>query len=235
VEKPITTNYDEAQDLFNIAAQKNLVIHIGHVERFNGAVQELKNIVNTPRLIEARRVGPFNPNFKNDSIVLDLMIHDIDIALNVAGKPVVAVQAMGAPVYTSLADYASVNIYFGDSTTAHITASRINQNKERYMNVIQDDALIVLDYTNQDINITRKGQYQHIFGDKELKYKNEYIQERLFVYKENPLQLEITHFVECVIGKATRMVSVEHDLRSLRVALEVDSLLLNGCYGCKTL
>ncbi len=233
VEKPITTDYNQAVALFELAEKKHLRLHIGHVERFNGAVQELKNIVNHPRLIEARRVGPFNPNFKNDSIVMDLMIHDIDIAINIAGEPVSAVQAMGAPVYTKLADYASVNIYFGNSTMAHILVSRINQNKERFLNITQDDALIVLDYTNQDINVIRKGQSQHIFGEKELKYKNEFTQERLFVYKDNPLKLEIRHFIECVEGKSARMVSVEHDLRCLKVALDVDGLLQSGTQGCK--
>jgi predicted dehydrogenase len=231
VEKPITTNYDEARELFDIAAAKNLVLHIGHVERFNGAVQELKNIVSSPRVFETRRVGPFNPNFKNDSIVLDLMIHDIDIVVNLAPGRVMAAQAMGAPVYTDLVDYASVNLYFDGGTTANIFVSRINQNKERFLKVVQDGALIVLDYTNQDINIIRQGQSQHIFGEKELKYKNEFTQERLFVYKENPLKMEIKHFVDCVEGKASRLFSVEHDLSSLKVALAVDKLLLDGNYG----
>jgi predicted dehydrogenase len=233
VEKPITTNYEQAVHLFEIAEKKSLVLHIGHVERFNGAVQELKNIVNKPRLIEARRVGQFNPNFKNDSIVLDLMIHDIDIALNIANKPVEAVQAIGAPVYTELVDYASVNIYFGGSMMAHILSSRINQNKERFLNVTQDDALIVLDYTSQDITITRQGKSQHIFGDRELTYKNEFTQERIAVHKDNPLKLEIKHFVDGIVMRTPRIYSIEHDLRSLRVALDVDELLLKGAYGCK--
>lgn len=231
VEKPITTNYDQAVELFNIAVQKGLILHIGHVERFNGAVQELKKIVNEPYVVEARRVGPFNPGFRNDSIVLDLMIHDIDIIVNLIHRPVQAVQVMGAPVYTNLADYASVNISFGTDTTARIYVSRINQNKERFLKITQKDALIILDYTNQDINIIRQGQTQHIFGDKELKYKNEFIQERLFVYKENPLKMEIRHFVACVKGDEKRIVSVEHDLISLKVALAVDELLQKSCHG----
>ena len=86
VEKPITTNIEEAQELFEIARQRELTLHIGHVERFNGAVQELKKIVRNPFLIESRRVGPYDERVKNDSIILDLMIHDIDIILNIVGK-----------------------------------------------------------------------------------------------------------------------------------------------------
>ncbi len=233
VEKPITTNYDQAVELFDLAAKHGRVLHIGHVERFNGAVQELKKIVTSPRYFESRRVGPFNPNFKNDSIVLDLMIHDIDIALSIAGDNVESIQAMGSPVYTQLADYAMVNLSFGSGLSAHILVSRINQNKERILQITQDDALIVLDYTNQDINITRKGQTQQIIGDKELKYKNEFIQERLFVYKDNPLKLEIRHFANCIEGKAANMSSAEHDLSTLKVALEADRLLQAGKHGCK--
>lgn len=101
VEKPITTNIEQATELFNIAEKKkNLILHIGHVERFNGAVQELDNITDNPYLIESRRVGPYNPNFKNDSIVLDLMIHDIDIILNMVNKNIVGLQANGSCVYS---------------------------------------------------------------------------------------------------------------------------------------
>ncbi len=112
VEKPITTNIEQATELFNIAEKKNLILHIGHVERFNGAVQELDNITDNPYLIESRRVGPYNPNFKNDSIVLDLMIHDIDIILNMVNKNIVGgLQANGSCVYSPTPpDFASVSI-----------------------------------------------------------------------------------------------------------------------------
>jgi predicted dehydrogenase len=230
VEKPITTNYEEAEDLFETAAKKGLTLNIGHVERFNGAVMELKKIVKDPIFFEARRVGPFNPNFRNDSIVLDLMIHDIDIAAAIGGKAE-AVQAMGSPVNTKLADYASVNIFFGGKLSAHIISGRVNQTKERFLNVTQPDALIVLDYTNQDINITRNWQTAQIVGDKALTYKNEFVQERLFVYKENALKAEIKHFLGCITDGAERITSPEHDLASLKLALTIDSLLLNNRYG----
>jgi predicted dehydrogenase len=230
VEKPITTDYNEAEELFEIAAKKGLTLNIGHVERFNGAVMELKKIVKDPILFEARRVGPFNPNFRNDSIVLDLMIHDIDIAASIGGRPE-AVQAMGSPVNSALADYASVNIFFGGKLSAHIISGRINQTKERFLNVTQPDALIVLDYTNQDINITRNWQTAQILGDKALTYKNEFVQERLFVYKENALKAEIKHFLSCVAENSERITSPEHDLASLKLALTIDGLLLKNRYG----
>lgn len=225
VEKPITTDLSQAEELFEIAEKNNVVLNIGHVERFNGAVQELKNIIENPHLIESRRVGPFVDRMKNDSIVLDLMIHDIDIILNMVDKEVVDVKATGSAVYSDLPDFASVDIVFENNAVANILVSRITQKKDRTMSISQEDAFINLDYTNQDINIYRKGHSQHIFGNKELRYKNEYVLERLFVYKDNPLKLEIKHFLECVKGCDERMVSVKHELMSLKVALKVDELL----------
>lgn len=231
VEKPITTDFDQAKELFDIAISKKLILHIGHVERFNGAVQELKKISEQPRYVDSKRVGPFNPNFKSDSIVLDLMIHDIDIIMNVVGSKVQTIQAMGNPVYSGLADFASVNLAFENNAVAHLFVSRISQRKERIMSISEDNAIIVLDFTSQDINIYRQGQSQQIMGDKEMRYKNEFIQERLFVYKDNPLKSEISHFIDCVTGKTERTVTVEHDLQSLRVALKTDELIKQGLFG----
>lgn len=225
VEKPITTNLEEAKELFEIAKKNDLVLNIGHVERFNGAVMELKKIVNNPYLIESRRVGPFSERMKNDSIILDLMIHDIDIILNILEDEVVDIQALGGSVYSNLSDFASVNIKFKKGTVANIIVSRVTQKKDRTMSIAQEDAFIYLDYTNQDINIYRQGVSQHIFGNKELTYKNEYILERMFVYKDNPLKLEIKNFIDCIDNRSCRVVSVEHELKSLEVALTVDSLL----------
>lgn len=225
VEKPITTNIEEAEELFEIAHERGLTLHIGHVERFNGAVQELKKIVRNPFLIESRRVGPYDERVKNDSIILDLMIHDIDIILNVVGKDVIDVEAKGSKVYSNLPDFASVNLIFENNAVANIIVSRITQKKDRTLSISQEDTFVFLDYTNQDINIYRKGSSQHIFGERELRYKNEYITERLFVYKDNPLMLEIRHFVDCVKGNVVRMIPVEHELRSLKLALKVDEII----------
>ena len=166
-----------------------------------------------------------------DSIVLDLMIHDIDIVLNLIGSPVKAIQAVGSKVHTDLADFASVNIAFENDAVANLYVSRMSQIKERFMTVYEDNALYKLDFTTQDINIYRQGQTQQTFSEKELRYKNEFIQERLFVYKENPLKSEIMHFINCVTGKTKRTVTVEHDLLSLNVALKTDELLRKGIFG----
>ncbi|MGE4317693.1 MAG: Gfo/Idh/MocA family oxidoreductase [Deferribacterales bacterium] len=229
VEKPITVNLEEATELFEIAEKNNLVLHIGHVERFNGAVQELKSITENPYLVESRRVGPYNPNFKNDSIVLDLMIHDIDIILNMVNRDIIGVSATGSCILSPTPDLANASIHFEGGCVANILVSRVTQKKDRTMGISQEGAYIYLDYTTQDINIYREAKEGKVFGDREMKYKNEYIYEKLFVYKDNPLKMEIKHFLECVAGKQERKVTVAHELRSLKVALKIDELLKQKC------
>jgi len=227
IEKPITTVFEEAEKLFDIAEKKQLVLNIGHVERFNGAVQELKKIVHKPYIVESRRVGPFDNRISGNSIVLDLLIHDIDIILNIVGANVISVHAAGSPVYSNMPDFANVSLTFDNNAVASTMVSRVSHKKDRTLGISQEDAYILLDYTSQDINIYRKGQSQHIFGNRELKYKNEYILERLFVYKDNPLKLEIKYFIDSILGKKDRMVTVEHELMSLKIALHVDEFLMH--------
>lgn len=229
VEKPITVNLDEATELFEIAEKKNLVLHIGHVERFNGAVQELKAITENPYLVESRRVGPYNPNFKNDSIVLDLMIHDIDIILNMVNRNITGLTATGSCILSPTPDLANASIHFEGGCVANILVSRVTQKKDRTMGISQEGAYVYLDYTTQDINIYREAKEGKELGMREMKYKNEYIYEKLFVYKENPLKMEIKHFLECVGGKQERKVPVAHELRSLMVALKIDELIKQKC------
>src|SRR6516165_11629890 len=123
VEKPITPTLEEARELFAIARRTGAVLHVGHVERFNGAVQELKKIVERPILIESRRLGPFAPRVQKDSVVMDLMIHDLDIVLNLVDSPPRRLAAMGSSVHSAVIDIANVQIGFESGTIALITAS----------------------------------------------------------------------------------------------------------------
>lgn len=225
VEKPITTDYDEAKELFDIAQKNNLVLHIGHVERFNGAIQELKKLIENPFFIESRRVGPYDERVRNESIIMDLMIHDIDIVLNLINSEVADIEAKGSVVYSDTPDFADVTLVFKNNVIANILVSRVTQKKDRTMSISQEDAFIYLDYTSQDINIYRKGMFQHLFGHKELKYVNEYILERVFVYKDNPLKLEIKHFISCINGTSSRVVTVDHELHSLKIALQINEII----------
>lgn len=221
LEKPITNNFSNAVELFELADKKKCTLHIGHVERFNGAVQELKKIVHEPFLIESRRLGPFQPRVEDDGVVLDLMIHDIDIILNLVESEVQNIQVMGRSFFTKKDDLASVQIKFENNCIANIIASRITQNKVRTMAISQKDAYIYLDFTEQDIHIHRRASSEHRLGNHELHYKQESFIERLFVHRENPLKYEIQHFIDCSTNGVARSISVDKELRSLKIALEI--------------
>lgn len=221
VEKPITNDLALAEELFNIAHKNKATLHVGHVERFNGAVQELSKVAREPIFIESRRLGPFDPRIKDDGVVLDLMIHDIDIILNLVKSPVLEINAIGASVYSDKEDIVNVQLRFENGCMANILASRATQEKIRTLAVTQPKEYIILDYTTQDILVHRRASSQHQFRNQELKYTQESFIERIFVHRENPLKLELKHLIDCATNGADRRISVENELMSLRVALSV--------------
>ncbi|MBI4667318.1 MAG: Gfo/Idh/MocA family oxidoreductase [Nitrospinae bacterium] len=221
VEKPICDDVSKAEELFNIAERKGVTLHVGHVERFNGAVQELKKVATNPILIESRRMGPFDPRVKDDGVVLDLMIHDIDIILNLVDSPVVEINAMSVSVFTDKEDVVNAQIRFENGCVANILASRATQEKIRTMAITQEKEYIVLDYTTQDILVHRRVSTQHQISRQELRYAQESLIERIFVHRDNPLKLELKHLIDCAANGADRRISVENELKSLRVAFMV--------------
>ena len=225
LEKPIAPTLAEAEALFELAERRHVILQVGHVERFNGGVQELKHIVREPILIECRRMGPFQARVKDDGVVLDLMIHDLDIVLNLVGTPVQRISAAGTAVFSEVEDVANVQLWFSNGCLATITASRATQEKIRTLAVTQREEYILLNYTDQDIRIYREGSSEHRLGRGELRYKQEALIERIFVHKDNPLKLEIKHLLECVTQRAPRLVAVEDELYSLQVTLEIIELI----------
>ncbi len=186
---------------------------------------ELKKIVHDPWLIESRRLGPFVPRIKEDGVILDVMIHDIDIILNLVRSPVRCIYALGNSIYTAHEDLANVQICFQNGCIANIIASRATEIKIRTMAITQRHAYIVLDYTDQDIRVHRQASSEHLVTRGALRYKQESLIERIFVHKENPLKLEIKHLIDCATQGALRVVSVDEELRSLQVALQVLEIL----------
>ncbi len=221
VEKPIYNNLAKAEELFAIAEKNDLALHVGHVERFNGAVQELKNVVNNPICIESRRMGPYDSRIQGDGVVLDMMIHDIDIILNLVDSPVAEMNVMGASVFTDKDDVVNVQLKFKNGCIANILASRATQEKIRTMAVTQEEEYVFLDYTQQDILVHRRVSSQAELTRKELRYRQEALIERIFVHRENPLKLELRHLIDCASNGAKRHTSVESELKSLKVALQV--------------
>ena len=231
VEKPMTPTLEEAKELFRVARQNGAVLHVGHVERFNGAVQELRRIVERPILIESRRLGPFVPRVQNDTVVMDLMIHDIDIVLGlVDGEPQHA-YAMGRSVHSAGPDVASVQLFFDTGTIATIIASRATEQKIRTLAITQPDAYILLDYADQEIQIHRRAAQEYTLNRESIRYRQASFVEHLFVHKENPLKLEILHLLSAVrrtrAGDPIELPEGEN-LRSLAVALEIERMIHEG-------
>jgi len=231
VEKPITPTLEEARELFPIARRSGAVLHVGHVERFNGAVQELKKIVDRPILIESRRLGPFTPRVQKDSVVMDLMIHDLDIVLGLVDSPPRRLTAMGSSVLSAVTDIANVQIGFESGTIALITASRATEEKIRTLAITQPDAYVVLDYAEQDIRIHRRAAQEYTLNRESIRYRRASFVEHVQVHKDNPLKLEILHLVRTVrrARAGERVVLAEtEDLRSLAMALEIERMIRDG-------
>jgi predicted dehydrogenase len=221
LEKPCSDNLEHARELFSLADSKNLILHIGHVERFNGAVQELHKLVSEPILVECKRMGPFVKRMKDDSVVLDTMIHDIDIILNLIDAKVSQINVMGRSVFSEKDDVVSVQLEFETGCIANIVASRVSQNKERTLSITEKDSYIILDYTDQEIYVHRQSSSDYMLTKDSLRYKQESLVERIFVHKDNPLKLEIQHFLDCVKNGTPRKVAVDNELYSLEIALGI--------------
>jgi len=221
LEKPCSDNLENARELFSLADSKNLILHIGHVERFNGAVQELHKLVDEPILVECKRMGPFVERMKDDSVVLDTMIHDIDIILNLIDSKVAHMNVMGRSVFSKKDDVVSVQLEFENGCIASILASRASQNKERTLSITEKASYIILDYTDQEIYVHRQSSSDYMLTKDSLRYKQESLIERIFVHKDNPLKLEIQHFLDCVKNGTPRKVAVDNELYSLEIALGI--------------
>ncbi len=224
LEKPLTKTCAEAEELFALAASLNLSLHVGHIERFNGAIQELKKIVTNPYLIESHRMGPFNPRVARDSVVLDLMIHDLDIILNMIPSPVKTISAQGRAVHSDSCDIASVQLGFENGVIAHLTSSRASQIKKRTMAVHQEREYMFMDFTTQDLTIHRHASSSIQIGVDQLKYKQEGTVEQVFVYKDNPLKLEIEHFLKSIMTQQN-LTNPREDLAALEVTFAIEKAL----------
>ncbi|MFQ5673530.1 MAG: Gfo/Idh/MocA family oxidoreductase [Nitrospinales bacterium] len=221
LEKPCTNNLQEARELFDLAEKNKLTLHTGHVERFNGAVQEIQKIVTQPIFVECKRMGPFSDRILDDGVVLDIMIHDIDILLNLIDSKVRNINVQGASVFSGKDDLVNAQLEFENDCVANIIASRVSHNKVRTLAITQKDSYVVLDYTDQEIYVHRKSSSEHELRKDSLRYTQASMVERIFVHKDNPLKLEIKHFLDCAANGSLRKVAADKELYSLEIALKI--------------
>lgn len=215
IEKPMTATLEQADDLIKIADARQRVLQVGHLERFNPAVIALKDIVHQPMFIEAHRLGIFKNRSTDVSVVLDLMIHDIDIIMNVVQSEIKSIHAAGAPVICEHADIANVRLEFASGCVANVTASRISIKNQRKIRLFQKDAYVSVDFTSREITLIRRDE--SIPGDL---IPGMDIQQLSFS-EADVLEDELASFIESVSTRQTPVVSGIAGRKALEVALSI--------------
>ncbi|WP_280537350.1 Gfo/Idh/MocA family oxidoreductase [Halopenitus sp. POP-27] len=220
VEKPFVSDVEEGEELIELAEQHGVQIQVGHIERFNPAVEALEEIV--PHLevtaVDARRLGPDPDREIDDSVVSDLMIHDVDIVLSLIDSDIDSIQTAG----TAEGRYATSTLTFVDDTISSLTASRQTQQKVRELTITADDRYVKVDYLDQSIEIHRQSAPEFITDDGSMKYRHESIVEHPVVENIEPLKNELQSFLEAVAEDNTPPVSGTDGLEAVKIIQEID-------------
>jgi len=219
LEKPITATVEQARELVDIAEANKLVFQVGHLERFNPAILALDKVLTQPMFIESQRIAPFNPRGADVSVILDLMIHDIDIILDLVDANVKRIDAKGVAVLSKDIDIANARIEFENGCVANVTASRAGMKSERKMRVFQHDTYISVDFGNKKLGIHRKGEGEMFPGVAEIDS-----QEQVFEAGDALLS-EIEAFLKAIKTGSEPVVSGAAGTRALETALEITRLL----------
>lgn len=222
VEKPITVTVEEAEDLIAIANEKNVILQVGHLERFNPAVLGLDQMQEKPLFIESHRLSPFNPRANDVSVVLDLMIHDIDIILALVGSEVERIDASGTAVLTQGTDIANARLTFKNGCVANVTASRISMKMERKMRMFRPSSYVSVDFQNRVLTKHKTGEKEMFPGIPEIE-----TEESVFENGDALLE-EIKHFVSCIKTGENPLVPGEAGKRALETAIQITQLLTHG-------
>jgi predicted dehydrogenase len=229
IEKPIAQTLEQAEALVQAAKASGLVVQVGHIERFNPAYRELKHVVDgtTMLAVDLRRLSPFRGSNTDVDVVLDLMIHDIDLALDLAGAMPISIAAHGITAHNGPIDYAVAQLKFANGLFVTMTASRMTEQKVRMAEVTALDAYITADLLSKNVSVYRStiGERMENSSRGE-KYRQENIVERIHVPTSEPLYLELQDFVESVMNQQQPQVTAEHGLNALRLAEDIRSAIL---------
>jgi len=210
VEKPFTVNLKEADSLIKIAKQNKLILQVGHIERFNSAFSATLKLIKNPKFIECHRLSPFPHRSLDVGAVLDIMIHDIDIVLGLVPSKIKKIESVGVNVLTKFEDIANSRITFENGCVANLTASRVSDEIMRKIRIFQEDTYISLDYKEARASVYKKAGLA-------------ISKEDLPIEKEQPLQKELSSFVDCVIKRKEPLVSGPIARDALKVALEIQN------------
>jgi predicted dehydrogenase len=218
VEKPITTTLDEGRRLVALAAERARILQVGHLERFNPAIRSLAGILTEPRFIECHRLAPFTERGTEVDVILDLMIHDLDVILSVINSPLERVEAVGVPVLSETADIANARLRFGSGAIANVTASRVAMKRERKIRFFQADTYVAVDYGDRSIRI-----YRRIPGTNGAQPTIDASEQHFS--DADPLFAEIEAFVHAVRTRTTPLVDGVTAVRAMEVAERIRAAL----------
>ncbi|MBT3011528.1 MAG: Gfo/Idh/MocA family oxidoreductase [Candidatus Thiodiazotropha sp. (ex Lucina aurantia)] len=219
LEKPITVTVAEADALIEIARRKQRVLQVGHLERFNSAVLALEGVLKDPQFIESHRLAPFTLRGADVNVVLDLMIHDIDIIQNLVGSPIASIDAKGGAVLTQEYDIANARIKFENGCVANVTASRVSLKPQRKMRIFQPDAYISIDFQDKILSIHRKGEKEIFPGIPEI------ISEESVFANSDAIMAEIRAFLDAIRNNSIPPVTGEDGREALKTAIDISEQL----------
>jgi predicted dehydrogenase len=220
LEKPVTQTVAEADELIRMAAERGLVFQVGHLERFNPAIMALKGVLKNPLFIESHRLAPFKTRGTDVNVVLDLMIHDIDIILNMVPSTIKVVNSVGVPVLSNEVDIANARLQFENGCVANVTASRASREVMRKIRIFQSDAYISIDYQERKISIFRKGGEGFPIPG----LPNVTMEEKSFE-QGDALLVEVQAFIDAVRTGSAPPVTGEDGKRALELALQINKKL----------
>ena len=217
VEKPITKKIKEAENLIHLAKKNKCILQVGHVERFNPAIRTIAKFCKEPKFIECHRLSPFPLRGTDVSVVLDLMIHDIDIILSLIKSPLKKIHAIGVNAISDFEDIANVRLSFKNGAVCNLTSSRISDDVMRKIRIFQKDSYISLDYAQQKVVLYTKKD-------------NKISKQEIEVERKEPLVEELHSFIDCIKKGATPVVQGEDAKEALNIALKITKKIRKNSY-----
>lgn len=210
VEKPIAGSVEEGEALVELARSKSVILQVGHIERFNPGVLALGGYLRNPLFIESHRLGPLATRVKDVGVILDLMIHDLDLILALVNSEVKTIDAVGVPIVTQQEDIANARIRFETGCIANVTVSRVTPDRQRKIRFFQRDTYLSLDYMKPDLQVYKKNNLAD--GSVTIDYEHPTLKDH------EPLAAEIDSFIDCVLYHQTPLVTGQDGVRALRLA-----------------
>lgn len=223
VEKPLAMNVEDAQVIVDAAQEAGAVLQVGHIERFNPAVETLQEVLSDEQVIaiETHRLGPFNEHLSTESVVFDLMIHDIDVITALIGSLPSSTSSYGTTARSSEVDHAVAMFEFDDGVLGTATASHVTHGKVRRMDLTTENAYITLDYQQQGIVVQRRGVEHTEPLLNQSGYRTETVTESPYVRTREPLKNELEHFLQCVADRTMPRVSGREGINAVQIAKDV--------------